>query len=108
MNPKSSILMQLEVLEAAQRLKEYTQYIFDSFQIDDIVLGIVRNQPQEITIGYMTQAKEFGSIDDALNGFDPCTDCLRVTEGKYIRGKWSKEPVLCEGKTLNISNFKEI
>jgi hypothetical protein len=56
----------------------------------------------------MTEAKEFGSIDDALNGFDPCTDCLRVTEGKYIRGKWSKEPVLCEGKTLNISNFKEI
>jgi hypothetical protein len=108
MNPKSRILLQIEVLEAVQRLKEYAQYLFESFQIDDIVLGIMNNQPQEITVGYMCEAKEFDTLDKALEGFDPCKDCLRVVEGKYYRGKWSSAPVVCEGKILNISNFKEI
>ena len=108
MNPKSNILKQIEILEAVQRLKEYSQYLFESFQIDDIVLGIMNSQPQEITTGYMSESKEFDTIDKALEGFNPCKHCLRITEGKYFRGNWTPSPVVCEGKTLNISNFKEI
>ena len=108
MNPKSNILKQMEILEAVQRLKEYSQYLFESFQIDDIVLGIMNSQPQELTSGYMYESKEFESLDKALDGFNPYKDCLRITEGKYFRGKWVASPIVCEGKMLNISNFKEI
>jgi hypothetical protein len=38
MNPKSNILVQLEILEAVQRLKEYTEILLESYRIDDIVL----------------------------------------------------------------------
>lgn len=108
MNPKSSILLQIEILEAVQRLKEYAEYLMESFQIDDIVLGIMDNQPREITNGYLSGSKEFGTLEAALEGFNPCKNCLRITEGKYFRGNWTNSPVVCEGKILNISNFKEI
>jgi hypothetical protein len=68
----------------------------------------MNNQPQEITNGYMCEAKEFDTLEKALEGFNPCRDCLRITEGKYIRGRWTSSPAKCEGKVLNISNFREI
>lgn len=108
MNPKSNILVQLEIIEAVQRLKEYTELLLESYRIDDIVLGIVGGQPQEVVTGYLREMKEFGTLDKALQGFDPNTNCVRICEGKYFVGKWSKEPVQSEGKLLSVSNFREI
>ena len=109
MNTKSNILVQLELIEAAQRLKEYTEYLFESFRIDDIVLGIVHNQPQEVTTGYLVEQKEYEDLDTAIRHLDPRTDCLRICEGKYFVGRWSQKPQnISEGHILNISNFREI
>lgn len=108
MNPKSKILVQLEILEAVQRLKEYTELLFESYSIDDIVLGIVGGQPQEVVTGYLREMNEYESLDKALQEFNPNINCLRILEGKYFVGKWSKEPVQSEGKVLSISNFREL
>jgi hypothetical protein len=110
MNPKSNILLQIEVLECVQRLKEYTEYLFESFRIDDIVLGIVNRQPQELTTGYMSESKEYETLDKALEGFNPSRNCLRIYEGKYFTGVWTEHPLVSEGenKVLRISDFKEL
>lgn len=108
MNSKSNILVQLEMLESAQRLKEYTEILLETYRIDDIVLGIVRGNPQEITTGYLREMKEYESVDKAVQNFNPNTDCIRVFEGKYFTGKWSKEPVQCEGQVLSVSDFRII
>ena len=109
MNTKSNILVQIELREAANRLKEYTEYLFETFTIDDIVLGIVRNQPQEITTGYLVEQKEYPTLNEAIYNLNPTRDCLRVCEGKYYVGRWSQKPEnITEGHILNISNFREI
>lgn len=109
MNNKSNILVQIELIEAANRLKDYTTYLFESYSIDDIVLGIVRNQPQEITTGYLVEQKEYKDLDTAINNLDVRTSCLRVKDGKYYVGRWVEKPQnLTEGNILNISNFREI
>lgn len=108
MNPKSSILIQMEILEANRSLKEYTELLLETYNIDDIVLGIVGGQPQEIVEGYLRNMKEYSTIEEAVRSFNPSKNCLRVVEGKFFVGDWSKEPVQSDGKVLSISNFREI
>lgn len=108
MNPKSNILVQLEILEAVQRLKEYTEILLESYRIDDIVLGIVKGQPQEVVDGYLSEMKEYDTLEKAMREFNPNKNCIRILEGKYFVGNWSKNPVQSDGKVLSISNFREI
>jgi hypothetical protein len=108
MNPKSSILVQLEIIEAVQRLKEYTEILLESYRIDDIVLGIVNGQPQEVVDGYLSEMKEYDTLEKAMREFNPNKNCIRILEGKYFVGNWSKNPVQSDGKVLSISNFREI
>lgn len=108
MNPKSNILVQLEILEAVQRLKEYTELLLESYRIDDIVLGIVGGQPQEVVEGYLSDMTECDTLEKAMRDFNPNKNCLRVLEGKYFVGNWSKNPVQSDGKVLSISNFREL
>ena len=107
MNPKSNILLQLEILETVQRLKEYTELLLETYKIDDIVLGIVGGQPQEVVEGYLSDMTECETLEKAMNGFNPNKNCLRVLEGKYFVGKWTKDPVHSDSKVLSISNFRE-
>lgn len=110
MNPKSNILVQIEILECVRKLKEYTEYLFETFSIDDIVLGVVGGKAQELTTGYMSESTEFDTLDKALDGFDPCKNCLRVKEGKYYRGTWTASPIVSESSAnlvLSISDFRE-
>lgn len=108
MNPKSNILLQMEVLESVQRLKEYTDYLFESFRIDDIVLGVVNGQPQELTTGYMSESVEHDTLEKAVSQFNPRRNCLRITEGKYIVGIWTANLPETTSKVLCISDFKEL
>lgn len=108
MNPKSSILLQMEILEANRSLKEYTELLLETYKIDDIVLGIVKGQPQEVVEGYLRNMKEYDTVEEAVRSFNPNKNCLRIVEGKFFVGEWSREPVQSDGKVLSISNFREM
>lgn len=110
MNPKSNILVQIEILEATQRLKDYTERLMECYNIEDIVLGIVNSQPQELVNGYMSAITESHSLEEALREFNPSKNCIRVTEGKFYKGIWTAKPVVSEdcGRVLRISDFTSL
>ena len=107
MNPKSNILVQIEILEATQRLKEYTERLMECYNVEDIVLGIVNSQPQELVSGYMSAMQECESREQAVTNFNPSKNCIRLCEGKFYKGVWTAQPVISEdcGRVLRISDF---
>jgi hypothetical protein len=52
--------------------------------------------------------KEYDTLEKAMREFNPNKNCIRIFEGKYFLGNWSKNPVHSDGKVLSISNFREI
>jgi hypothetical protein len=45
MNAKSNIFKQLELIECRNRVKNFVERLFETYNIDDIVVGMVNSEP---------------------------------------------------------------
>ncbi len=107
MNAKSNIFKQLELIECSNRVKNFVERLFETYNIDDIVVGMVNSEPQEIVKGFMTNIVECETIDDCFNRYNAMTDCVRIYEGKYFIGKYTNDINECKNASMNIETFRE-
>lgn len=107
MNTKSNILKQIELIECRNRVKNFINRLFETYDIDDIVIGFVNNEPNEIVDGYITDMKLYDSIDECINNYNVTTDCIRIFENKYYVGKYTDDFNNCVNNSMRINNFVE-
>lgn len=107
MNAKSNIYKTLEIIECRERMERFIDTLLEAYNIDDIVLGIISNEPQELVRGFMTSIVECEDMHDCLNRYDVTSDCIRICENKFYIGKFTTDVTRCEGNSMNIETFRE-
>lgn len=89
MNTKSKIQIQAELSEYRYHLMRNIQRLMEEYDMD----GVVLNQGlYQVTSGYMTKNKEYGSLQEAIQDIKP-GDLLLFENDKIILGNHYKSIV---------------